>query len=196
MGSSIATGTGHYSTFHPGARLMTDSATSWIENEDRGCREALVARLEWLAKTYPPNRYGFMLFGGWVSQQLLEEARYCFTYGQYLASAVLGVAFVERILAAKFYASGRDDLERAGGQTLLQEARQCGWITDAEFDQLNRVRQLRNPLVHFRRPLGGGTVEHRAVQQECHPEQILENDARGILAAVFEILAKEAVPGD
>ena len=175
---------------------MTDSATSWIENEDRGCREARVARLEWLAKNYPPNRYGFMLFGGWVSQQLLEEARYCFTYGQYLASAVLGVAFVERILAAKFYAGGRDDLERAGGQTLLQEARQCGWITDAEFDQLNRVRQLRNPLVHFRRPLGGGTVERRAVQQECHPEQILEDDARGILAAVFGILAKEAVPGD
>ena len=123
MGSSIATGTGHCSTFHPGARLMTDSATSWIENEDRGCREARVVRLEWLAKTHPPNRYGFMLFGGWVSQQLLEEARYCFTYGQYLASAVLGVAFVERILAAKFYAGGRDDLKRAGGQTLLQEAR-------------------------------------------------------------------------
>ena len=173
---------------------MTDSVTSWIENEDRVCREARVARLEWLARNYPPNRYGFLLNGGWISQQLLEEARYCFTYGQYLASAVLGVAFVERILAAKFYASGRDDLERAGGQSLLQEARQCGWITDAEFDQLDKVRQLRNPLVHFRRPHGKGTVERRAIQQEREPEQIIEDDAREILAAVFRILAKEALP--
>ena len=142
---------------------MTDSATSWIEDEDRGCREARVDRLEWLTTNYPPNRYGFLLGGGWLSQQLLEEARYCFTYGQYLASGVLGVAFIERILAAKFYASGRDDLERAGGQSLLREARQCGWITDAEFDQFDRVRQLRNHSVHFRRPFAAGTVDRRAI---------------------------------
>ena len=173
---------------------MTDSATSWIEDEDRGCREARVDRLEWLTTNYPPNRYGFLLGGGWLSQQLLEEARYCFTYGQYLASGVLGVAFIERILAAKFYASGRDDLERAGGQSLLREARQCGWITDAEFDQFDRVRQLRNHSVHYRRPFAAGTVDRRAIQQEREPEQIAEDDARGILAAVFRILAKEAIP--
>ena len=125
---------------------MTNSATSWIENEDRACREARVARLEWLARNYPPNDCGFLLSGGWLSQQLLEEARYCFACGQFLASAVLGVAFVEQILAAKFYAAGRDNLERAGGQSLLQEARQGSWITDAEFDQLDRVRQLRKSL--------------------------------------------------
>ena len=173
---------------------MTDSTTRLIEDEDRRCREARGARLEWLESNYPSNRYGFMLFGGWVSQQLLEEARYCFTYGQYLASAVLGVAFVERILAAKFYASGRDDLERAGGQSLLQEARQYGWITDVDFDQLDRVRQIRNPLVHFRRPFSSGTVDRRAIQQEREPEQIIEEDARGILVAAFGILAKEAIP--
>ena len=174
--------------------LMTDSATSWIENEDRGCREARVARLEWLARNYPPNRYGFLLRGGWLSQQLLEEARYCFTYGQYVASAVLGLAFVERILAAKFCASGRDDLVQAGGQSLLKEARQCGWITDAEFDQLDRIRQLRNPLVHFRLPTDTETVERQAVQQQYHPEQIIEDYARSVLGAVFGILAKEAIP--
>ena len=104
------------------------------------------------------------------------------------------MAFVERILAAEFYAtSGRNDLERAGGQKLLREARQCGWITDAEFDQLDRVRQLRHSMVHFRRPIGAETVERRAGQQECHQEQIIEDDARGILAAVFGILAKKAI---
>ena len=172
---------------------MTNSATDWIENEDRGCRHDRIARLEWLAENYPANRYGVLLNGGWLSFQLLEEARYCFTYGQYLATAVLGVALVEHILAAKFFASGRDDLERAGGQALLREARRCGWITEAEYFQLDKVRQLRNPLVHFRRPLASGTAEHRAVRQECEPEHIIEEDARRILSAVFGILAKNAI---
>lgn len=125
--------------------------------------------------------------------QLLEEARYCFTCGQYLATAVLGVAFVERLLAAKFFAAGRDDLERAGGHSLLGEARRCGWITEAEYVQLDRIRQLRNPLVHFRRPLASGTVERRALRQAREPEHIVEEDARRILGAVFSVLAKQAV---
>ena len=125
--------------------------------------------------------------------QLLEEARYCFTYGQYLATAVLGVAFIERLLAAMFFGSGRDDLERAGGQSLLREARLCGWITEAEYIQLDKIRQLRNPLVHFRRPLASGTVDRRAVQQASAPENIIEDDARRILSAAFGILAKGAV---
>ncbi|MEE8542691.1 MAG: hypothetical protein V3S94_02435 [Gammaproteobacteria bacterium] len=172
---------------------MTDSATSWIENEDRGCRDARIARLEWLATNYPANRHGFLLSGGWLSLQLLEEARCCFTYGQFLATAVLGVAFVERLLAAKFFAAGRDDLERAGGQALLREGLECGWLTETEFDQFDRVRQLRHSLIHFRRPLAQGTVERRSVQQEREPEHVIEEDARGILAVVFAVLAKEAV---
>ena len=172
---------------------MIDLAAGWIEDEDQGCRHDRIARLEWLADNYPANRCGFLLSGGWLSMQLLEEARYCFAYGQYLATAVLGVAFVECILAAKFFASGRDDLERAGGQSLFLEARRCGWITEAEYSRLDKVRQFRNPLVHFRRPLAPESVGHRAVRQECEPEHIIEEDAREILSVVFGILAKEAV---
>ena len=85
-------------------------------------------------------------------------------------------------------------LSERGGQSLLREALQCGWITDAEFDQLDKFRQLRNPLIHYRRYLAAGTVERRAVQQEREPEEIIEDDARGILVAAFGILAKEAIP--
>ena len=50
---------------------------------------------------------------GMMAKYLFEETRYCFVYGQYLAViSVLGMALVERTLAAEFYASGRDDLER------------------------------------------------------------------------------------
>lgn len=172
---------------------MADSAIDWIENEDQSCRQDRIDRLEWLADNFPASRQGLLLHGGWLTLQLLEEAKYCFAYGQYLATAVLGVAVVERILAAKFFASGRDDLERAGGQLLLREARRSNWISETEYDQIDKVRQLRNQFAHFRRPLSAGTVEHRAVQRECHAERIIEEDARRILSVVFGVLAKDAI---
>ena len=52
-------------------------------------------------------------------------------------------------------------------------------------------RSTRSPRLHKMEPLTPIRVERRAVQQECHQEQIIEDDAREILAAVFGILAKK-----
>lgn len=168
-------------------------ARQWIEQEDAVARADRIARLEWLASNYPSSELGFMLHGGWLSHRLLEEARYCFAYGQFLAVAILGVAFIERILAARFYAAGRDDLERAGGHDLLREALRSAFISQSEFDQFDKVRRLRNPLVHFRRPLAPDTIEYRAVEREAHPDQLAEGDAQAILIGVFRVLQKSAV---
>lgn len=173
--------------------MCQSEAETWVEHEDMVGRVDRVARLDWLATNYPSSNMGFMLNGGWLSQGLLEEAKYCFAYGQFLATAILGVAFVERVLAARFYAAGRDDLERAGGQILLREARTSGWISGEEFERLDRVRQLRNPIVHFRRPLERGTIELRAVETDTHPEELVESDAKEVLASVFRILQGSAV---
>ena len=48
----------------------------------------------------------------------------CFAYGQYLAVIVLGVAFIERTLAAEFYASDRNDFKYAPGFGSRSEKRE------------------------------------------------------------------------
>lgn len=78
-------------------------------------------------------------------------------------------------------------------QTLLHEARQSGWITEAEYLELDSVRQLRNPLLHFRRPYHPTTVIQRALQENSEPRKILEDNARRILSAAFRILATAAI---
>ncbi|MFO7915362.1 MAG: hypothetical protein R6U43_06695 [Candidatus Krumholzibacteriales bacterium] len=128
-----------------------------------------------------------------MSKQLLEEAKYSYIYGQYIAAATLGVAFVKRIVASQFYASGRNDLERAGGHKLLSEALRCGWLTQVDFDRFDRMRNLRNPLMHFRRPLARDTIEARAVVNNTHPDQIFESDAREIFEGVLRVLEKVSV---
>lgn len=171
---------------------MRPTPEEWLKREDEGDRAGREQRLRWIVANYP-SAEGFVLSGGWLSKQLLEEAKYCYVYGQYVAVVALGVAFVERLLAAQFYAAGRNDLERAGGQALLREALQRGWLTEADFERFDRLRCLRNPLVHFRRPLAGDTVEARAVVADSHPDGIVETDARAVLEGVFRVIETVAV---
>ena len=101
---------------------------AWLLNEDTVCREDRLARLTWLASMLPPADY-LTFPGGSMAKLLFEEMRYCFAYGQFLATITLGFAYIERTLAAKFFAAGRADLERAGIMKLLQEARLHGVLS-------------------------------------------------------------------
>ena len=122
-----------------------------------------------------------------------EEARYCFVYGQFMATILLGMAYMERTSVALFYAAGRSDLERANISRLLGEAVRNGWLDQAEFEQLDQSRVVRNAITHFRRPMDESTIEYRSVTQEDMPNSILEEDARHVLLASFHILAKGAI---
>jgi hypothetical protein len=172
---------------------MEREASRWIAREDEVTRSDRITRLEWLEANYPNCDAGFLFEGGWLALRLFEEARYCFAYGQFLATAILGVAFIEQTLSARFYAEGRDDLERAAGRELLREALTRGWVSQEEFDVLDRVRRLRNQIVHFRRPLAPDTIEHRTLDDGSHPDQVVQDDAQTILITVFGVLQKAAI---
>ena len=124
---------------------------------------------------------------------MFEEARYCFVYGQFLSSAILGFAFVERTLAAMFYASGRDDLQRSSSKKLFQEAQDEDWISKEEFDLFEKARKLRNPLTHFRTPMHEEQPESRAFREGSEPHEVVEGDAQRILVVVFRLLERNSV---
>jgi hypothetical protein len=172
---------------------MEDARTSieWLDREDAAARADRLSRLDWMAKLHTESS-DYLVQGGRESIQLFDEARYCYVYGQYLATTILGVAFVERIIAARFYMSGRNDLERAGGLDLLRAAVDEGWMTDSEFYQFDRMRRLRNPLAHFRRPLAADTVTFRAVEENRHFYEILEKDAQDVLEGALHVLKRYA----
>jgi hypothetical protein len=163
----------------------------WITREDERCRTERIARLNWLVSIAPPD--GMWVFhGAPITKYLFEEARYSFVYSQFLATIVLGFAFIEHTLAALFYASGRDDLERANVSLLLKESLNCGWLTQDEFDKLNQAKKIRNPVTHFRKPLNEDTIEFRSViNNEVH-YSIIEEDARNVMKGVFHLLSRVA----
>ena len=128
-----------------------------------------------------------------MAKRLFEEARRSFVYGQYLASIVLGMSYIEHTLAGLLYAAGRSDLERSNISKLLGEAVELGWLTAVEVESLDHARTLRNSVAHFRRPLGEGTIEVRALAENEDPYALLEEDARHVIRAAFHILGRHIV---
>ena len=172
---------------------MILNAEEWLDNEDRQCRNDRLNRLEWIIGEYP--NIDISLFdGGLKSHYLFEEARYCFVYGQYFASIMLSVSYIENTLASVFYASGRNDLQRAHVIDLLNEAKKEGLISESEFNVFNKVRKIRNPITHFRKPAGRKTLEYSSVKNNKHPYKLLEEDAKIALKANFRIMAKFSIP--
>jgi hypothetical protein len=169
------------------------SAEEWLDNEDIGCRQERLNRLKWLLDEYP-NIDISIFHGAPKSYLLFEEARYCFVYGQHVASVLLCLSYIENTLASIFYAFGRDDLQRATVADLLEEARDGGLITECEFALFDRVRRARNPIAHFRKPANKETIEYWAVEGDMHPYEVLEQHTRTALRACFRLMAKFSIP--
>ncbi|NIV14354.1 MAG: hypothetical protein GWN62_24700, partial [Aliifodinibius sp.] len=55
------------------------------------------------------------------------------------------------------------------------------WLTEDEYDNLERIRSVRNPIAHFRAPLEEDTVEFRALTNEEQPYSLIEQDSRIVL---------------
>ena len=163
------------------------SAEQWLDREDQVDREGRLSRLRWLQASYPDIEYQ-SLPGGELVHYLFEEARYCFVYAQFVATVMLGMAFIERMIAAALYGAGRDDLERANLSELLAAFQSYGWLSDVEYAQLDRARENRNRIFHFRRPMYPDTLEMRVLEREELPYTILEEDARNVLLIIFRLI--------
>ncbi len=170
-------------------KIDLQDAERWLDREDQTCRKDRIDRLAWLASEMPPANY-YAFHGGGMTKYLYEEARYSFVYAQFLATIVLGFAFIEHSLVAMFYAAGRNDLERASISKIFDEAVAIGWLSDKERDWLDRARKMRNPVTHFRPPLVKDSIEYRSVNQEEGPYDVLEEDARHVMATVMRLLTR------
>jgi hypothetical protein len=160
-------------------------AVEWLEREDTVNREDRLVRLKWLASLTTSREY--VTFHGLTTKYLYDEAIYCYVYGQFLASIILGLAFIEQSIAAILYGSGRNDLERAGIKSLLTEALNAGIISDADYHAISRIRVTRNPFTHFRPPIHSESIEGRALLRKEHPYVLIEEDAKFVMKIIKKL---------
>lgn len=164
-------------------------ARKWLLDEDRQCYESRLARLEWI-KTISPINDIWLFHGGLTTKSLFEETRYCFVYGQYLSTVVLGFSFVERSLASLLYGIGYNEIERANASALIKKAFESGLINKSEWRHLERVRKFRNPIVHFRRPDDKERIEYSMVEKKNGYYELVEEEARFVITIVMRLFGK------
>ena len=165
---------------------LLEATQDWLRQEDAILLEERAARLAWMEERINSDEYR-LHHGGRLSVSLFEEMRYCFAYGQFIAAGLVGLAYIERRLAARFYAAGRNDLERAPLAKLLGEALSYGLITQNQYEELERIRNARNVYAHFRRPGHGDGIEYRALEVDDSVCGIIEQDAMAIVEAAIWI---------
>jgi hypothetical protein len=171
---------------------MKQYANDWIENEDVKCRKLRTQNLEWLISKTPTKEY-LIFHGGSIAKYLFEETRYCFVYAQYLAGIVLGFSFIEHTLASLFCASGKKELEISNITNILFKANEIGWLSDEEYQNLMKAKKIRNSVIHFRKPFGKEDIDFKAVIENKHQYEIIEEDAKYVLQVVLKLLDKNSI---
>jgi len=152
-----------------------------------------LARAAWLNKMLRHDDL-FLLQDGAYSRILLNELLECFIAGRFIATIVLGFSLVEREIAGRLWFNGDKAAAKGSSQELIDAAVDRNWLTPDERDQINDLRKLRNPIVHFRDHLSESRPEVKAALNARSTEQQLEKDAKIILEATIRVaLAKTAL---
>lgn len=149
-------------------------------------------RVAWVSKRIRRDDF-FFLQDGSFSKLLFEELVGCFVNGHFIATCALGYSLIERTIAGRLSHQGESSLAGKMGGHLLQGALDRGWITREEFDDMESLRKVRNPMVHFKPQSAQNRPEVRANACGLSTAQLLEADAKRILEAAIKVLGKTAV---
>jgi len=159
---------------------------AWLEEEDTATRADRAGRAAWLVRKGWPES-GWIFFGDLGIIGPWDELRRTFINGEYLATILVGQAFLENVLAGLLeWPEG--SVGRAGLAEILAQVRDRGWITPDEHDVLDTVRQMRNPYAHYRNVQHGDSLIRRAMAAGEPPELLVERDARAVVGALFHLV--------
>lgn len=159
----------------------------WVEEEDGRTRADRVERAAWvLSLGWSEN--GYLLFGGHGSLAPLDELRQAFINGEYVATILLGQAFLEHTLAGYLDLVGGGSVGSPGLAKILTEFHDRGWIDDMAFKALDEVRQLRNPYAHYRGFDHPDNLGRRVMTAGEDYTTLIERDARSVVRALMQLL--------
>ena len=151
-----------------------------------------LARAKWLeARLRRKNHYLFQ--DGAFSRLLFSEILECFLAGRDIATIVLGFSFVERSVAGRLSHAGQPRVTELSSEKLLDCALQRNWISVEEHQNLNDIRRLRNPIVHFKEHLNTSRPEIRLLLSARTTTEMLQRDAKHVLEAAIRVLSKTAL---
>lgn len=162
---------------------------SWLREDDEQTLLARVERTRVVAEAHEPETWR-MFPGGPVSVVAFEEARRAYVHGLFLACVLLCQVCIEHSLAAVFRLSDDDQTARMNYSELLRAARRQRFLSDAEFELFDRLRDVRNPYVHSRSLDDATHPMRRAVATDTPPDDLLAGDAMEAISGLMALLSR------
>ena len=149
-------------------------------------------RVVWLQGLDASGEYYFVQDGP-LTAPLFREAILCFVNGQFLAAIALGFSVIERSIAARFNEVKQPKDAKLRAEQLLKKAQEQGWLSEIERANLERVRNLRNSIAHFKDPDDSTAMDMRGLMSGKDAYAALEKHAKNVLRAAAHILGKTGI---
>ncbi len=169
--------------------MADEECTQWLEEEDSASRPFRTSRLAFVVNAYGAPRH-LLIPGGYVPYRAFEEARWCYVNGHFIGCVLLCQVMLEHILAGHFGLMGKDKVAESGFKNLCAEAANERLITTEERKLFDSLRVKRNPYVHPRGMDSEDRIERRMISQGSQMEDILDEDARLAIGALFGLLKR------
>lgn len=145
------------------------------------------------------ERYGFLkelesdfentLFHGEIAKLAFEAAGNAFIQAKFISSIVMAQIVIDQTLNQMFLASG-EYMGNNNFPTLIRNAKEKGWISSKESNSFNYLKDIRNPYVHYKKPLEKNTLLNRSIENGKCKYHLLEEDAKTALTAMYKIVNK------
>ena len=150
-------------------------------------RPGTLARSKLVAELIDPK--GLYCFqDGALTQIMLRETLESFIAGHFVSTIIVGFSFIERSIAGRLHHIEETIKAKARSEELLLHGKHNGWLSESEYLELEALRGIRNPLVHFKEPLNQSRPEIRAMLEAKELDQLLEVHACGLVVAAIHVL--------
>ena len=157
-----------------------------LSEYDDSTRNARADRIIWLSSM--PQTPPFVA-GRLEQLELLEEVRQCFIEGRYIAVLLTATALVEQTLVEELELRNDPGPRRNLGQT-IKSARSAGFLDTGLLDRADHLREIRNPLGHYRPEDDPYTLASRFRAKDEHPRKVLEDDAKHAVSVAYEMFVE------
>lgn len=168
----------------------TEQVAEWVDDFHERRRKEKIRRMEWLHNTRPESEGGRVFHGGLTASNLYEEAQQAYLFGLYQTCPIICLSVIEQELIGLLHQAGDDEIKQRAANKAINEAANQNLISAKQQEVLHQIREVRNPTVHFRVGVDEDSFPRRAIQQETSPEELMEEEARTALEAMFNVIGR------
>jgi hypothetical protein len=154
-----------------------------LEYSDKERREKRAERIRWISQFAIDG----ILLGKVEVMSLLSEARHTFIDGHYIATLLIATAGIEHIVSEILLQKVKCK-ERLTMDSALRIAEKNALFSAKLLADADRLRLLRNSFTHLKPDGHEHNLSNRFIEEHCHPQSILEEDARQSLVTMYAFL--------